>query len=221
MSDPKTMYDNGVDLDSILLPPLKKHAIKYTFKGWKSLALLHSWDDLKIFNTDFDAMYKYEKFKIDYKYIIKNEKKLLQKIDDYKIAKAKSIKKKSSKISLKKSKTAKKTSKSIKTPKINKKPVNNKMNSHNHLDYNQQFMPNMNNINNANANANAVYYNHNNYYAPVPYHNHSYPYNYNPYLNQTIAPQMPLIYYNKHNEYAYYNNHNHNEYEYGEITEMD
>lgn len=104
MSTTNDIYDEP-GLESILLPPLKSRTIKHTFKGWKSLALLHSWDDLKIFNTDFEAILKYEKFKLNYKHIIKNEKKLLTRIKDYKTAKAKAAKRKQLRIS--KAKTSK------------------------------------------------------------------------------------------------------------------
>jgi len=85
----------NIDLDQILLKPFEATttAIDRTFTGWKSLPLQHSWDDLSVFNSNFNALCKYEKFKKDYKYVVQNEQKLIKRIAAYKQYKANKAKK--------------------------------------------------------------------------------------------------------------------------------
>eukprot|EP01083_Nonionella_stella_P028156 77545_1 len=88
MSESNDIHDMEMDLDLILLGPLT-NSTKKTFKGWKSFhGLLHSWDDLKVLNSDFANVLKYEKFKKKYRFIIENEKTLLDNIDAYKSLKS-------------------------------------------------------------------------------------------------------------------------------------
>eukprot|EP01083_Nonionella_stella_P078659 215346_1 len=79
MSDTDRMDDIevNIDLESILLKPFEKNA-RHAFKGWKSLALQHSWDE--IVYKDIKRVFKYKEFKSDYQFIVDNEGELIQEI---------------------------------------------------------------------------------------------------------------------------------------------
>jgi len=68
-------------LDSILLKPFEEQ-IKSTFNGRKSLALLHSWDE--IVYKDINRIFAFQQFDKKYKFICQNEKTLFQKLKSIK-----------------------------------------------------------------------------------------------------------------------------------------
>ena len=74
MSD---IMELSLDFERILLKPLD-YKFKYTFRGWKSLALLHSWDD--IVYKDADRVFEFKDFNKKYKYYQQNESKLMQRL---------------------------------------------------------------------------------------------------------------------------------------------
>merc|ERR1719382_266166 len=76
------------DLEAILLKPLDK-AAKRVFNGSaKRLPYSNGWDDLSVFNSSWSAACKYEQFKENYAFVVKNEDKLLRAIVAYKQYKA-------------------------------------------------------------------------------------------------------------------------------------
>mmetsp|Transcript_73052 Transcript_73052/g.116516 ORF Transcript_73052/g.116516 Transcript_73052/m.116516 type:complete len:505 (-) Transcript_73052:1449-2963(-) len=79
MSDILSMEDIPIDLDleKLLLKPLE-HNLKYTFRGWKSLAYLHTLDE--IVYKDIKRVFQFQDFDKKYKWICQNEKKLIERM---------------------------------------------------------------------------------------------------------------------------------------------
>jgi len=74
MSDMNNM--NHVDLERILLKPLTASKVRHTFRGKKSLALLHSWDE--IVYRDIGRVFEYKQFEKEWQHITHNETELMR-----------------------------------------------------------------------------------------------------------------------------------------------
>mmetsp|Transcript_41717 Transcript_41717/g.68632 ORF Transcript_41717/g.68632 Transcript_41717/m.68632 type:complete len:379 (-) Transcript_41717:839-1975(-) len=67
------------ELERILLKPFTENTSKYAFRGWKSLAYLHSLDD--IVYHDFKRVFQFQDFDKKFKWLQANEKTLMERME--------------------------------------------------------------------------------------------------------------------------------------------
>merc|ERR1719445_736822 len=65
-----------------LLKPLTASQVRRAFRGRKSLALLHSWDEIVYRNIK--RVFKYKEFEKEWAHIASNEQRLMQRVIDRK-----------------------------------------------------------------------------------------------------------------------------------------
>merc|ERR1719464_859920 len=65
-----------------LLKPLTASHVRRAFRGRKSLALLHSWDEIVYRNIK--RVFKYKEFEKEWAHIASNEQRLMQRVSDRK-----------------------------------------------------------------------------------------------------------------------------------------
>merc|ERR1719464_1049800 len=65
-----------------LLKPLTASHVRRAFRGRKSLALLHSWDEIVYRNIK--RVFKYKEFEKEWEHIASNEQRLMQRVSDRK-----------------------------------------------------------------------------------------------------------------------------------------